>query len=150
MLGLDCVNAKYRNELIKTYNLDSPEETDLAIEVYDYLLRLGYCPKHKGVIFFNEMIVSIISQISAIQELQGEEMEKLLCQIYSPYSQFYLDLSRNKYDIGVTTYHEYIREALQLEETEMAGPKAFAIAVQLLRSKGLEINIEPLVLKLTK
>ena len=29
MLGLDCVNAKYRNELIKTYNLDSPEETGL-------------------------------------------------------------------------------------------------------------------------
>lgn len=148
MLGLDCVNAKYRNTINMPQEEDFLAEGETAVEVYHYLLSLGYCPKLKGIIFFKEMIVSIIYKITNMKSLDGEEMQELLAQINSPYSQFYLDLSRNRYDIGVKTYHEYLTTSLALNENELAGPKAFDIAVKILQNRGLEINIRPMVLSL--
>lgn len=148
MLGLDCINVKYRNALNEQKEKDYLEESETAVEVYHYLLSLGYCPKLKGMIFFKEMIVSIIYKISNMESLDGEDMQDLLTQINSPYSQFYLDLSRNRYDIGVKTYHEYLSTNLALDENEIAGPKAFDIAIKILQNRGLEINIRPMVLSL--
>lgn len=148
MLGLDCVNAKYRNTINMPKEEDFLADGETAVEVYHYLLSLGYCPKLKGIIFFKEMIVSIIYKITNMKSLDGEEMQELLAQINSPYSQFYLDLSRNRYDIGVKTYHEYLTTSLALNENELAGPKAFDIAVKILQNRGLEINIRPMVLSL--
>lgn len=148
MLGLDCVNAKYRNTINMPKEEDFLADGETAVEVYHYLLSLGYCPKLKGIIFFKEMIVSIIYKITNMKSLDGEEMQELLAQINSPYSQFYLDLSRNRYDIGVKTYHEYLTTSLALNENELAGPKAFDISVKILQNRGLEINIRPMVLSL--
>lgn len=148
MLGLDCVNAKYRNSINKQQEEDFLADGETAVEVYHYLLSLGYCPKLKGIIFFKEMIVSIIYKILNMKSLDGEDMQELLAQINSPYSQFYLDLSRNRYDIGIKTYHEYLTTTLMLNENELAGPKAFDIAIKILQNKGLEINIRPMVLSL--
>lgn len=148
MLGLDCVNAKYRNTINMPKEEDFLADGETAVEVYHYLLSLGYCPKLKGIIFFKEMIVSIIYKITNMKSLDGEEMQELLAQINSPYSQFYLDLSRNRYDIGVKTYHEYLTTSLALNENELAGPKAFDIAVKILQNRGLEINFRQMVLSL--
>ncbi len=148
MLGLDCVNAKYRNSINKQQEEDFLADGETAVEVYHYLLSLGYCPKLKGIIFFKEMIVSIIYKILNMKSLDGEEMQELLAQMNSPYSQFYLDLSRNRYDIGVKTYHEYLTTTLMLNENELAGQKALSIAIKILKNRGLIINHEPLILSL--
>lgn len=121
---------------------------EIDIEVLDYLKELGYSIDVIGIYYFKEMIVSIIEKISSFSSLEGEEMQNLLNSIKEPYSQFYFDLSRNRHDVGITTYNEYIRQALSFEENENTGLKAYQIALKIIQNRGIEINIVPFVRKL--
>ena len=138
---LNCINVNYRNSKENTLN-------EVDMEAIDYLKKLGYSMEVIGVYYFKEMIVSIIDKILSFSSFEGEEMQKLFDSIDSPYSQFYFDLSRNKYDVGITTFNESIRQALSFEENENTGLKAYQIALQILQNRGVEINIVPFVRKL--
>lgn len=136
---LDCINYRNFKENLLS-NID--------IEVLDYLKSMGYSEEMKGTILFKEMIVSIIEKLLSFSSIDEYEMQELFESIQMPYSQFYFDLSRNRYDIGITTYNEYIKDAISLNEDEIPGLKAYQIALEILRNRGIEINIVPLVRKL--
>ena len=80
--------------------------------------------------------------------LTGEEMQALLVDINNPYSQFYLDVARNKHDLGINTFNQYIRQAININEEEITGLKAYQIALDILQNRGLDLEINNLVRKL--
>lgn len=104
----------------------------------------------KGTIYFKDMIVSIIENILSFSSLYGKEMKELLENIRNPYSQFYLDLARNKNDLGINTFNQFIRQAIELNEEELTGLRAYQVALEILRNRGIDINIEPIIRKLDK
>lgn len=138
---LDCININYRNSIESSLS-------DIDIEVNTYLENMGYSMELKGTEFFREMIVSIVEKVLNFSEMNGEEMQQLLESIRMPYSQFYFDLSRNRHDIGITSYNEYIRKAISLNENETTGLRAYQIAQEILLNRGIETNIVPFVRKL--
>lgn len=140
---LDCINLKYRNSLENNLN-------ELDIEVLTYLENMGYSMDIKGTIYFKDMIVSIIENILSFSSLYGKEMKELLENIRNPYSQFYLDLARNKNDLGINTFNQFIRQAIELNEEELTGLRAYQVALEILRNRGIDINIEPIIRKLDK
>ena len=94
MLGLDCINVKYRNALNVQKEKEILEDGETAVEVYHYLLSLGYCPKLKGIIFFKEMIVSIIYKIQHAEKNRNNERNNktiiYICIEHSVYSSVYI------------------------------------------------------------
>ena len=140
---LDCINLKYRNSIENNLN-------ELDIEVLTYLENMGYSMDIRGTIYFKDMIVSIIENILSFSSLYGKEMKELLENIRNPYSQFYLDLARNKNDLGINTFNQFIRQAIELNEEELTGLRAYQVALEILRNRGIDINIEPIIRKLDK
>jgi len=140
---LDCINLKYRNSLENNLN-------ELDIEVLTYLENMGYSMDIRGTLYFKDMIVSIIENILSFSSLYGKEMKELLENIRNPYSQFYLDLARNKNDLGINTFNQFIRQAIELNEEELTGLRAYQVALEILRNRGIDINIEPIIRKLDK
>ena len=65
-----------------------------------------------------------------------------MIELNNPYSQFYLDIARYKYDLGINTFNEYIRQATGICEEEITGLRAHKIAVDILQNRGLEIETE--------
>lgn len=140
---LDCINLKYRNSIENNLN-------ELDIEVLTYLENMGYSMDIRGTLYFKDMIVSIIENILSFSSLYGKEMKELLENIRNPYSQFYLDLARNKNDLGINTFNQFIRQAIELNEEELTGLRAYQVALEILRNRGIDINIEPIIRKLDK
>lgn len=138
---IDCINVKYRNSIENPLN-------EVENEVLDYLMAQGYSLEIIGAYYFKEMVVSIISKILNFSSLDGEEMNNLIDSINSPYSQFYFDLARNKHDIGITTYNQYIRQALSLKENENTGLKAYQLALEIISDRDKKNNMSPIVRKL--
>lgn len=140
---INCVNVKYHNAMESLLS-------DVEIEVLDYLQAIGYSTELRGTYYFKDLIVSIIETILNISMLETKQMEELLENIKNPYSQFYLDLVRKKYDFGISSFNSFIRQDICLDEDEIIGLKAYEIAVKILQNRGTEINIIPLKLKLEK
>ena len=137
---LDCINFNYHNLKQQTLN-------ELDFEILSYLENKGYSLEVRGIYLFKEMIMLIMENL-----LNSTDEEKDILQenINNPYSQFYLDLARNKNDIGINTYNEYIRQAINLNKDEVTGLKAYQIALDILQNKGLYLEPEQLTRKLEK
>ena len=140
---LDCVNVKYRNSLENTLN-------ELDIEVLTYLENSGYSMDLMGTYYFKDMVITIMEKIVSFSSLDGEEYNNLMNEINNPYSQFYLDLARNRYDLGINTFNEYIRKAINLDEKEITGLKAYQIALDILQNRELEVETKGFTRKLDK
>lgn len=138
---LECINNKYNNSRESNFN-------EIDNEVIKYLTTLGYSVDIIGVSYFKDMIISIIEKILSFNSV--EEIKSLFEEIENPYSQFYFDLARNKYDMGITTYNEYIRKSFSFQENENTGLKAYQFALKILQGKNIEINLIPFVRKLNK
>lgn len=131
---LDCINLKYRNSLENNLN-------ELDIEVLTYLENMGCSTDVRGTYYFKDMIISIIEKLLRFSSLSGEEIQELMIELNNPYSQFYLDLARNKHDLGINTFNQYIRQATSINDEEVTGLRAYQIAVDILQNRG--IYIEP-------
>lgn len=132
----DCINLKYQEEAKDTLlkKIISTEAANLLIEAnYDFEI--------KGVSLFKELVEEIAYRIITDFDGGNELLESIQC----PLSQFYMDLSRNRHDIGIKSYHQFIKLGMNFNEEDITGLKAYDFALIILQNRGMEINDQVLV-----
>ena len=108
--------SSYKEGNISVENLTEREK--LAVETLNVLEELGYSLEETGTYFYKDVIVQAIEQL---QEATSEEnYRELIIAINNNYSQFYFDIARNGYDVGLKTFHGCInmsRETKNIQNT---------------------------------
>ena len=61
------------------------------------------------------MIIKVVNHLESIINKNNfeDECKKFVSQIETPFSQFYVDVSRNDLDIGVKSFHQHITKAVE-------------------------------------
>lgn len=84
------------------------------MQVLDSLYRLGFPVNDGGTYLYQAMIVKALHLLDGTDsinvEITEDSLEKLM---QAPYSQFYLDTAKYDLDIGIKTFHAYIKQALK-------------------------------------
>lgn len=103
----DFMNYK----LNSLYNVS--EERIQEMEILEMLEKLGFPVQDVGTYFFKNMIVKAIHHLDGVDDFGNSiSQERLLREMKSPYSQFYVDVARNDLDIGIKTFHLHIEHTL--------------------------------------
>lgn len=106
-LSYDSMAKKY-NELKYDYKLKEnlSEEKKLEVDTLNVLELLGYPLEQTGTYFYKDIIVKIIKQMQ--ESISIESYQMLISALNNDYSQFYFDIARNNYDVGLKTFHNCI------------------------------------------
>lgn len=150
---------------IKQKNLKNFKNTDEQInfDILSLLEKMGFLINKLGIYYYKDVIFKIIKQLYQIDEPLLEEYYNnvLKRNLVDPYSQFYFDLARNEYDIGIKTFHiciensfntlDQTKEAYQLlleminesEEEICYGQLAFKIAIYIKNTNDYNKNNNP-------
>ncbi len=112
----DSAILKYKNyKAGKTKLEDLTEEEQLEMNILSVLESLGYPMKQTGTYFYKGIIIRAMDQLQQITPEQG--YIELMATMANNYSQFYLDIARNEYDVGLTTFHSCIYMSNQYKQT---------------------------------
>ena len=80
------------------------------------LEELGYSLEETGTYFYKDVIVKAVEQL---QESSSEESyQELIEDLNNDYSQFYFDIARNGYDVGLKTFHSCINISHQTKNPQ--------------------------------
>ncbi len=97
------------------------KETYFEMCILDLLSRLGLPIGQMGTTILKEMIIKIVDYLNTAKDLDdGEIIKRLTNAIEQPYSQFYLDIARGIFGIGITTCHQHIMEAFDAQDLTKA------------------------------
>ena len=101
------------------YEIDNLTEREkLAVETLNVLEELGYSLEETGTYFYKDVIVKIIEQLQVSSS--EESYQELITDLNNDFSQFYFDIARNGYDVGLKTFHGCInmsRETKNIQNT---------------------------------
>ena len=157
---LESVKKEYTN--YKAGNLDDfSEERLYDMEVLSILEKLGFPMDKFGTYLYKNMILKVIHHLGGTDSF-GQQISRneLLCQLKSPFSQFYFDVSRNDLDMGIKTFHSYIENMLEDVNYENAdatllfeiysnfseeadyGEHAFIIGEHIVNKSNKDVNIQ--------
>ena len=111
-LSYDYMASKYKDYkegMVPIEKLNEKEKKE--VETLKILEKLGYSLTETGTYFYKDVIVKAIEQL---QEATLEEnYRELIIAINNDYSQFYFDIARNNYDVGLKTFHSCINISFQ-------------------------------------
>ena len=106
--------STYKEGNISVENLTEREK--LAVETLNVLEELGYSLEETGTYFYKDVIVKAVEQL---QESSSEESyQELIEDLNNDYSQFYFDIARNGYDVGLKTFHSCINISHQTKNPQ--------------------------------
>lgn len=108
--------STYKEGNISVENLTEREK--LAVETLNVLEELGYSLEETGTYFYKDVIVKIIEQLQVSSS--EESYQELITDLNNDFSQFYFDIARNGYDVGLKTFHGCInmtRETKNIQNT---------------------------------
>lgn len=95
---------EYKNGNIKTDSLDEI----LNLITLKLLEENGFHIDDIGTYLYRDIIINIIKRLNS----EHPNIEELKEELSNTYSQFYFDISRNERDMGVKTFHFYIKKAI--------------------------------------
>ena len=103
----DFMVAKYKDcKEGRITSLDLTEEDQKEINTLSILENLGYPMTETGTYFYKNVIIRAMDELQQIKTEQ--DYVDLMSTMANNYSQFYFDIARNEYDIGLTTFHSCI------------------------------------------
>lgn len=119
-LGYNFGLAEIKNEDIMSYadyksgSADTLSKERLQeMQVLDSLYKLGFPANEEGTYLYKYMIMKALHHLDGFDDIGLPiSEENLLAQMQEPFSQFYLETARYDLDIGIKTFHAYIRQAL--------------------------------------
>ena len=111
-LSYDEMASKYKDYKKKMMPIEKLSQREKKeVETLKILEELGYSLEETGTYFYKDVIVQAIEQL---QEATSEEnYRELIIAINNNYSQFYFDIARNGYDVGLKTFHSCINISYQ-------------------------------------
>lgn len=83
------------------------EKEKVEVETLKILEELGYSLEETGTYFYKDIIVKVIDQLQ--KSASDESYQELISDLNNDYSQFYFDIARNGYDVGLKTFHSCIK-----------------------------------------
>lgn len=95
---------EYKKGLLLPDELNEREKKE--IEVLKVLDQLNYPMNQTGTYFYKEVILNLVESFE--YDLTADDYHYLLSALDHDYSQFYFDISKNYYAIGLTTFHSCI------------------------------------------
>ena len=98
------IYLQYRNGVQRDYTDDDM----LNLVILKLLEENGFLLEDVGTYLYKDIIKNVIKCLKN----SSLDIEKLKCELSSQYSQFYFDISRNERDMGVKSFHSYIKEAI--------------------------------------
>lgn len=112
LLSYDEMASKYKDYKKKMMPIEKLSKREKKeVETLKILEELGYSLEETGTYFYKDVIVQAIEQL---QEATSEEnYRELIIAINNNYSQFYFDIARNGYDVGLKTFHSCINISYQ-------------------------------------
>lgn len=110
----------YRNDR----NSITDENTQLSMRILSLLDRLGYDMDELGTYLYKELIQKIIARIKNVNTFEEiQECKKYLLDLKNEYSDIYHSLAREELDIGVKSFHEYIKRAHEKIDYSLSDKK---------------------------
>ena len=118
-LSYDEMASKYKDYKKKMMPIEKLSQREKKeVETLKILEELGYSLEETGTYFYKDVIVKAVEQL---QESSSEESyQELIEDLNNDYSQFYFDIARNGYDVGLKTFHGCInmsRETKNIQNT---------------------------------
>ena len=105
---------RYKDDMriINNEPIDELSEYQLdEIKIMSILERLGFSLDEVGTYLYKEVVMNVYSDI-------GKCGENLLTELNNKYSSYYQQIARGYYEMGVTTFHNYIESAIKgIDET---------------------------------
>lgn len=118
----DFMVAKYKDcKEGRITPLDLTEEEQKEINTLSILENLGYPMTETGTYFYKNVIIRAMDELQQIKTEQ--DYVDLMSTMANNYSQFYFDIARNEYDIGLTTFHSCIHMVNQHKNNHQANEK---------------------------
>lgn len=126
--------AKIKNHDIMTYaiyetgSIESFSDEKLQeMQVLSSLYKLGFPVDEEGTYLYKSMIMKALHHLDGFDDIGHPITEdELLNQMQSKFSQFYLDVARNDLDIGIKTFHAYIKQALNSVDYACVDPNVLS------------------------
>lgn len=103
---------KYKNGI--KANVD--DEELLSFNILSLLERLGFSVDLIGTYLYKDVIIKISNYLLS-NDANKDVYNNLLSDLKNKYSQFYVDIARNELDMGITTFHNYINEAVSKQNS---------------------------------
>ena len=112
LLSYDEMASKYKDYKKKMMPIEKLSKREKKeVETLKILEELGYSLEETGTYYYKDVIVQAIEQF---QDATSEEnYRELIIAINNNYSQFYFDIARNGYDVGLKTFHSCINISYQ-------------------------------------
>ena len=111
----DPAVLKYKNYKDGKITLeDLKEEEQLEMNTLSILENLGYPMDKTGTYFYKDIIIKSMDKLQQIETEQ--DYIELMTAMANSYSQFYFDIARNKYDVGLTTFHSCVYMSNQYKQ----------------------------------
>ncbi|HIR48870.1 MAG TPA: hypothetical protein IAB35_02725 [Candidatus Faecimonas gallistercoris] len=102
----DYMVQKYQYYKNGWLNEKLSEKEQLEVDVLNVLEKLGYSMQETGTYFYKDVIVKATKALQNSET--NQEYMNLITEMNNNYSQFYFDIARNGYDIGLKTFHKCI------------------------------------------
>ncbi len=153
------------------YREGNAKETT-SVKILSLLDNLGYPMDELGTYLYKELIENIIERIKNVNTFEEiKECREYLKDLRKEYSQTYHSIAREDLELGISSFHEYIREALSKVDYSKAdmnlikklysrsgynldyGEQAFLFASYILGKLEIEDNMSndiPNIRKLSK
>lgn len=115
---------RYTSYKMRTEESYISEDHALEMETLSILEQLGYPMNHIGTYLYKNMIIKVANHLELIIDKNDyeDECKKLISQIETPFSQFYVDVARNDLDIGVKSFHQNVTKAVENVNYSVADP----------------------------
>ena len=118
-LSYDEMASKYKDYKKKMMPIEKLSQREKKeVETLKILEELGYSLEETGTYFYKDVIVKIIEQLQVSSS--EESYQELITDLNNDFSQFYFDIARNGYDVGLKTFHGCIsmsRETKNIQNT---------------------------------
>lgn len=153
-LAVYCANTDKKNyKLYKLGDISKLTNDELVdMKVLDLLYSLGYPNNELGTYLYKEVICELYRYISEnFNDLSMVEYEYIIKDLNNAYSQFYFNQARNIMEMGVTSFHLYIQDAInKIDENKIdkelskkvygPNPVEFNYGIQALQLTGYLLN----------
>ena len=118
-LSYDEMASKYKDYKKKMMPIEKLSQREKKeVETLKILEELGYSLEETGTYFYKDVIVKTIEQLQVSSS--EESYQELITDLNNDFSQFYFDIARNGYDVGLKTFHGCInmsRETKNIQNT---------------------------------
>lgn len=118
----ECQVDKRRYDIYKAGNTNKNIKYDIEeMRILSVLENLGFPMNEDGTYLYKNMILKIKNYLcEVLAKGDNVELKGYLLKIKEKYSQFYFDVARNDMDMGISTYHNFVAQAVSMIDFDKA------------------------------